>query len=198
MKTKKIFIAIALVTITFFNAAAQQTETSERKTRFSLEIDPATFVFGGYSAHIRIQPANCDHLLFGLGAYAMDMPSLLVDLNSNNKNEGWDVRINQGYGLFVEHHFSEVNKKWFVGAQASFQEYKIEKDGIQGSEKFSNILAMGYAGYTFKPFDFNFYIKPWAGIGYTSKISGENTLAGNEYDISPITMFVTVHLGYTF
>ena len=57
---------------------------------------------------------------------------------------------------------------------------------------------MTYGGYTWQPFDFSFYIKPWAGIGYTSKISGTNNLGNSEYDIAPIMMFATLHLGYTF
>ncbi|MDD5152054.1 MAG: hypothetical protein PHC28_16505 [Flavobacterium sp.] len=178
---------------------AQQEKTiSNDKTRVSLEIDPATFAFNGYSAHLRIQPKNCDHLLFGVGIYAMDMPSVLVNFNKKNKDKGWDVRLNNGVGLFGEHHFTEVNRKWFVGAQMSIQEYKIENETFAGSEKYTNILAMGYFGYTIKPFKNNLYIKPWAGIGYTSKISGNNTLGSLEYDIAPITMFATLHIGYTF
>jgi len=42
------------------------------------------------------------------------------------------------------------------------------------------------------------YVKPWIGIGYTSKVSGDNTLGSYEYEISPLANFVTVHLGYTF
>jgi len=194
-KFKTTMIVIALIGTSFFSVTAQEVE---RKTKFSIEIDPATFVFNGYAAHLRIQPKTFDHLLFGVGIYAMDIPSLLVDFNKNNKDEGWNVRLNKGFGLFGEHHFSEVNKKWFVGAQASIQEYKIENDNLVGDNKFTNVLAMGYVGYTFQPFKFNLHIKPWAGIGYTSKISGDNIIAGQEYDISPITMFATLHIGYTF
>jgi len=50
-----------------------------------------------------------------------------------------------------------------------------------------------------KPFNNNgFYIKHWAGIGYTSKTSGTNILGSSEYDISPTLLFAAVHLGYTF
>ena len=94
--------------------------------------------------------------------------------------------------------FSEVNKKFFVGGQVGVQQYKIENTALNGNSKFSNLLVMGYAGYTIKPFKNNFYIKPWAGIGYTSKIAGTNQLEGKEYNIAPITMFATLHVGYTF
>ncbi len=57
---------------------------------------------------------------------------------------------------------------------------------------------MGYIGYTFQPFDNGFYIKPWAGLGYTTKVAGENILDGHGYDVAPVTMFVTLHVGYTF
>lgn len=200
MKTKfKLSMVVLALTIISISAFAQESEkTTGRKTKISVEIDPATFAFNGYSAHLRIQPKNCDHLLFGAGIYAMDLPSVLVDFNKENKDKGWDVRINNGIGLFAEHHFTEVNRKWFVGAQMSLQEYKVENEAVAGSEKFTNILAMGYFGYTIKPFKNNLYIKPWAGIGYTSKVSGKNTLGTLEYDIAPITMFATLHLGYTF
>lgn len=191
--------AIIMMFLMSISISAQEKEISAKnKTEYSIEIDPFTFAFKGYGVHLRLQPKNSEHLLMGIGAYAMDMPDALVDFNKNNKGKGWNVRLNQGYGLFGEHHFSEVNKKWFVGAQIGIQEYKIENETVEGSEKFTNILAMGYFGYTIKPFKNNLYLKPWAGIGYTSKISGNNKLGALEYDIAPITMFVTLHIGYTF
>lgn len=192
--TKTIMLA-SLIVMSTLAANAQNKPIST--TRISLEIDPATFVFKGYSFHVRMQPKSCDHLLIGAGTYAMDMPSVIVNFNKENRNKGWKVRLNQGYGLFLEQHFNEVNKKWFVGGQASFQEFKIENDRTIGSEKLSNLLFMGYAGYTFQPFNFNLYIKPWAGIGYSSKISGSNQLGDLDYHLSPITMFATLHIGYT-
>jgi len=195
---KIIALIIVLMITNRFEAYAQQTGENANKTEISIEIDPATFVFEGYGFHLRLKPKNSKHFLIGIGAYAMDMPDVLVDFNENNKEKGWDVRLNQGYGLFGEYHFAEVNKKWFVGTQLSLQEYKIENESIEGSEKFSNILIMAYTGYTWKLFNSDFYIKPWAGVGYTSKVSGSNTLGNLEYDISPIMMFATLHIGYTF
>ncbi len=194
---KKAILIIAMIS-TSFGIFAQQSEQQQKKTEISVEIDPATFGFKGYGIHLRIKPNNSEHLLIGIGAYAMDFPSVLVDFNNKNKDKGWNIRLNQGYGVFGEYHFSEVNKKWFVGGQLALQEYKIENETIVGSEKFTNSLLMAYGGYTWQPFDFGFYIKPWAGIGYTSKLSGTNTLGNSEYDIAPIMMFATLHFGYTF
>jgi hypothetical protein len=192
-----ILTILLLLTATLTTLAQEKTKKNDR-TKISVEVDPATFVWKGYGIHLRIQPKNFDHLLIGFGTYALDMPNALVDLNSKNKNKGWNVRINQGYSLFGEHHFTEVNKKWFIGAQIGIQEFKIGKEGLIGNSKFKNFLGMIYVGYTFKPFKNNLYIKPWLGIGYTTKISGSNILGNNTYDIDPLAKFATVHIGYTF
>lgn len=199
MKTKISFLAITVILgILSFKATAQNANQTIEKTKFFVEIDPATFAFNGYSAHLRIQPKSCNHLLYGVGIYAMDMPTFFVDMNSNNADKGWQVRINKAIGVFGEHHFSQVNKGFFVGSQISAQEFLIKNDNQTGEEKFTNGLIMGYGGYTLQPFKFPLYFKAWGGVGYTSKISGENVLSGQEYDISPVSVFATLHVGYTF
>lgn len=192
-KFKIIMFVVALVSTV---VSAQKSET--KSTLFSVEIDPATFAFKGYSAHLRIQPKSWDRSLIGIGIYAMDVPELLVNLNTKNKDKGWNVRLNRGLGLFGEYYFTETNNKWFLGAQMSLQEYKIKNKHASGNNEFSNLLLMGYFGYTFKPFKNNFYIKPWAGFGYTSKIKGDTSINNLEYDVFPIAMFATLHVGYTF
>ncbi|NQX82021.1 MAG: hypothetical protein HRT66_08535 [Flavobacteriaceae bacterium] len=195
IRKSTLIIVIFLISL---GAFAQKDKQKQSKTEISVEIDPATFGFEGYGIHLRLKPKNSEHLLVGIGVYAMDLPNVLVDFNKKNKGKGWNVRLDQGYSVFGEHHFSQVNKKWFVGAQLAIQEYKIENKTIVGSEKLTNSLLMAYGGYTWQPFDFGLYIKPWAGIGYSSTLSGTNTLGDLEYDIAPVTMFTTLHLGYTF
>jgi hypothetical protein len=194
---------IASIALTFlFSSAllsAQNYSIPEKnKPEVSIELDPATFVFGGYSAHLRLKPANSKHMLYGVGIYAMNMPSVFVDLNEKNADMGWDVRINNAVGLFGEYHFSEVNRKFFVGTQVGVQEFRIENEGTPGKETFTNALLMGYGGYTLQPFDQPIYFKFWGGAGYTTKLSGENNLQNEEYDIAPVSIFATLHVGYTF
>jgi len=182
MKTKISFLVLVVIFgMSNYKAIAQSADRADGKTKYSIEIDPSTF-----------------DLLYGVGIYAMDMPTFFVDMNSKNADKGWQVRINNAIGIFGEHHFSEVNKGFFVGSQISAQQFLIENDNQSGNEKFTNGLIMGYGGYSLQPFKFPLYFKAWGGIGYTSKISGENVLVSNEYDISPISVFATVHLGYRF
>ena len=197
MTTKFKTIAIVLLSVisTTSTKLMAQEKSVENKTTFSLETDPSTFLFKGYAFHIRIKPKNCEHLITGAGVYALDMPDFLVNLNADNKDKGWSVRINSAVSLFGEYYFKEANKKWFVGLQAGVQNYKNTNDNIANNEnKYSNLLIMPSIGYNWHPFKNGLYIKPWLGLGYTTKISGDNST----YKISPVTSFVTVHVGYTF
>jgi hypothetical protein len=36
------------------------------------------------------------------------------------------------------------------------------------------------------------------GLGYTKTISGNHFVGANEYEVSPLIPFVTLHVGYTF
>ena len=197
MKTnlKKIAVLLlALISTTSTNLIAQE-KSRENKTTFSIETDPSTFLFKGYAFHIRIKPKNNKHLVIGAGSYALDMPNFLVNLNADNKDKGWNVRINSAVSLFGEYYFKEANNKWFVGMQVGVQNFKNTNDNIANTEnKYRNLLLMPSLGYNWHPFKNGLYVKPWLGLGYTTKIAGNNST----YKLSPFTSFLTLHIGYTF
>jgi hypothetical protein len=201
MKTKMKTFALALLTILSVTSTAvnAQDNSAQQKTTVSIETDPSTFAFGGYAFHFRIKPKNSEHLVIGAGTYAMDYPSFLVDMNPDNKGKDWNVRIKSAYGLFGEYYFKEANSKWFAGLQIGMQNYKIKNDKLSGLDnEYTNLLLMPSLGYTWTPFKIPFYIKPWLGIGYTTKMSGDNKIGTSTYSISPIVPFLTLHVGYTF
>lgn len=193
----KSFTFSAFLVLTLMNLASTSWG-QETGPRLSVEIDPATFVFGGYSAHLRVQPKPAGNWLFGAGIYAMDLPDVLVDLKPENRDEGWEVRIDLAAGLFAEHYFTEVNERWFIGAQAGWQRFAVDRPASSTALRFENALLLGYGGYCWQPFDFPLYVKGWAGLGYTTKLSGESTREGQTYEVAPVTGFATFHLGYTF
>jgi hypothetical protein len=172
---------------------------AQGKTVFSVETDPSTFLLNGYSLHVRIKPAACEKLLIGAGTYGLDLPDLMVDLNPDNRNEGWNARIRSAYSLFGELYFREANQRWFIGEQIGLQNFKVQNDyEVSGDARFSNFLALTYLGYSWHPGKKSFYIKPWAGLGYTQKISGSTDLGSMHYDVAPLFPFITFHLGYSF
>jgi hypothetical protein len=196
---KTVFMAIIALTSLFTNKLHAQSVKSEDKTTFAIETDPSTFAFNGYAFHFRIKPKNSRHLLIGAGTYALDLPKQIVDLDSKNKQQAWKVRISSAYSLFGDYYLKEPNQKWYIGLQTGVQNYRNTNDNLPGrTSKYSNLLIMPSIGYSWHPFNIPFYIKPWAGIGYTTKISGDNRVGNLTYDISPLLPFITLHIGYTF
>lgn len=200
MKTTSKLLTILSIVFSFSTISLQaQKKPAAERTTVSIETDPSTFAFNGYAVHFRIKPASSKHFLLGAGTYAMDFPSFLVDMNSDNKDKSWNVRINSAFSVFGEYYFNEPNQRWFAGLQAGIQNYKNTNDNSPDLEtKYSNLLLMPSVGYNWQPFLFPLYLKPWLGFGYTSKISGETVVENLEYKISPLVPFLTVHIGYTF
>lgn len=196
---KSIAVFSSLLSLLLVTDIKAQEKNKENKTSISIETDPSTFAFKGYAFHFRIKPKNSKHLVIGAGTYALDFPSFMVNMNKDNKDKGWKVRIQSAYSLFGEYYFKEANKKWFVGLQAGVQNYKNTNDSISGKKsEYSNLLIMPSIGYNWAPFKFPLYIKPWFGLGYTTKISGNNSIEKYQYNISPLVPFLTLHVGYTF
>ena len=168
-------------------------------SRLSVEIDPVTFLFRGHSLHIRYQPMFSEHLLIGMGTYAMDLPDVFIDGNPDNRERGWNARIRSAYFLYGELYAKEANNGWFIGEQVGFQTFKVSNNQeAGGSASFNTVLGMTYAGYSWHPYKGSLYIKPWIGLGIAGKIDGVNRVGSMVYDIGPLFPFFTFHAGYTF
>lgn len=193
---KAISVALVLlITLGTFTLKAQE----KNGTTFSIETDPSTFAFKGYAFHVRIKPKNSQHVVLGAGTYGLNMPAFLVNMNNKNKDKGWNVNIKNAVSLFGEYYFKEANQKWFLGLQAGIQTFRVSNSNLPNqTAQYSNLLLMPSIGYNWHPLKNNLYIKPWLGMGYTTKISGDNNIQNLKYAISPMSNFLTVHLGYTF
>lgn len=168
-------------------------------SRLSLEIDPVTFLFKGYSLHVRYQPMFSKRLLIGAGTYALDLPDAIVDLNRENRDIGWEARVRSAFMIYGEFYAKKANHGWFIGEQIGFQSLKVSLAREQsGSASFNNLVLMTYGGYSWHPYKGSFYIKPWVGIGYTRKVDGINRVGAIRYDVAPLLPFFTLHAGYTF
>ena len=191
-------ISVALVLLITLGTSTLKAQ-EKNGTTFSIETDPSTFAFKGYAFHVRIKPKNSQHVLLGAGTYGLNMPTFLVNMKKENKDKGWNVNIKNAVSLFGEYYFKEANQKWFLGLQAGIQTFKISNSNLPNqTAQYSNLLLMPSIGYNWHPLKNNLYIKPWLGMGYTTKISGDNNIQNLKYAISPMSNFLTVHLGYTF
>lgn len=199
-RTMKTLLILLTFWMTFTLAVPAQDARGQSQPFLSVETDPATFAFGGYALHLRGAPAASSHWVFGLGAYAMNFPNLFVDVNPKNRDEGWEVRLQRGWGFFTEYYFDPRRRGWYVGGQLAAQRFHVRNEAAPDEKgRFTNVLIMGQAGYRWYPFaSHTLYVQPWAGLGYTSPVSGDRRAGGERYDVAPIIPFLTVHLGYEF
>lgn len=178
---------------------SQENEKETQKTQFSLEIDPGTIAMKGFGIHAGINPAGSQHWFAGISAYTLELPAFVVNLSEANKDMGWEVRIKYGLGLYGEYFFTEVNQKWFVATQIGMQQYRLSNSNEEGITEYTLGLIMPYFGYSWQPFKkVDFYLKPWAGVGYSPMLGGSSSIGTREYAISNITPLAALHLGFTF
>jgi hypothetical protein len=190
--------SLALFAVTAAGAAWPASAHAD-PTSIMVETDPSTFVLKGYAAHVRVAlPDN--HFAFGGGVYGLDFPSVVVDLNPDNRARGWNVRLQLGAAAFADYYFRPQPRGFFVGAQLAAQEYRYTNDLAPGQSATSvNLLAMPRVGYQWQPFDSaGFYVMPWLGLGVTAPIAGEHRIAQNNYSVFPLLPFAAVHVGWRF
>lgn len=178
---------------TTFALLAAATIAPVHAGEFLLETDPATFAMKGGALHLRARFDALPGWTFGLGAYTLDLPSLMVDLVPQNEGEDWSVRIEPGIGLFLDKGFGADGDGLTIGGQVSLQRFELDAP-MQDEGDVWNLLVMPRAGYHWSPFDNGFYVFPWAGIGYTTPVSGDE----GSYHVAPVVPFATMHVGWRF
>ncbi len=159
---------------------------------YLVETDPSTFVLGGFAAHVRIAPAATPRWLFGVGAYALDFPSFMVNLAPANRDEGWSVRLRLGYGVFVDRYLTDSTEGPFIGIQVAAHHLGASRSDERN--RFVNGLVMPRVGYTWRPFESGFYVLGWFGAGFTRTLAG----SAGDYDVFPLLAFGAVHVGWRF
>ena len=134
--------------------------------RFAAEIDPATFAMNGYSAHARIALGKDSKWELGAGVYGLDFPKAMIGLDSRNRDQGWDVRLKFGAGLFLDRYLSADRRGPFAGVQVASQQYRLRNARLgPGESRYTNLLVMPRVGYLWKPGSAGFYVMPWLGVG---------------------------------
>lgn len=186
-----------LVTVSLFALLLPATARAAPETHVLVETDPATFGFRGFAGHLRVQPASTPHWTFGAGLYAMNLPGLLVDTNPDNRDEGWDVRLRLGAGLFADYAWSADGDGPVVGLQTAIHAWRATAAGAVTDERFTSALLMARLGYLWRPRDGGFFVMPWIGLGLTRRIAGDDEREGG-YATAPVMPMAALHVGWRF
>lgn len=162
-----------------------------------VETDPSTFALGGFAAHARVAPRQ-SHWIGGLGAYALDLPQVLVGLDAANRDQGWHVRLQLGAAAFVDYAFAGEARGWFVGVEAALQRYRYTRDAMPGAATALDAVVMPRAGYRWQPWTSGFYVLPWLGVGYQGQLTGARTVADRTYRLGHVVPYAAVHVGWAW
>ncbi|MCB9497802.1 MAG: hypothetical protein H6686_13020 [Fibrobacteria bacterium] len=161
---------------------------------FLVETDPATFALKGAAVHVRVRSAAHPGWTVGAGTYALDFPSPMVDLVEANRDEDWEVRIQPGFGLFVDHSNRPDGRGMQLGLQVGMQRYEASAPGRKTGDGYWNLLVMPRAGWEWHPWNNGFYVFPWAGLGWTTTVAGD----AGDFHVAPLVPFATLHAGWEF
>lgn len=188
-----LLLLAALVALPLVPAPARAQDAGA-STEIFVETDPATFVLRGFAGHVRVRPAALPRWLLGVGMYAMDFPSLLVDLSPANRDEGWDVRLRLGGGVFADYFLRPAPAGWFIGAEAALLGLRASR-GAEAA-RFVNVLLMPRVGYLARPFASGFFLMPWLGVGVTARVAGSADAGGETYELYPVSLSDSAHVAW--
>lgn len=197
MKTLFSLVFIMLISASVF---AQDDNHTDRGDHLSVEIDPSGYVFNGYSVNLIYEHEDLPNWSFGTAFFGFDHPDFLINMNSKNKNKGWNLRTDFGVDLFIDYTLLRHERnRLYVGGIGVFFFNSLENKNYPGVNHFRQLALGMRIGYRWFPFEGSeFYINPWLALTYIYKTGGSNKINGMEYHISKAAPFPSVHFGYRF
>ncbi len=173
--------------------------TTANAADLSVETDPATFAFGGYAAHIRVQTDGSPWVI-GLGTYSLEFPGLMKGLVISPSSDNLTVKLKSGFGLFVDRYLSSSkNEGLFVGVQLAHHALElIDKNVAGGVVKYNAVIIMPRVGYRWNIGTSGLYLLPWAGVGYVSLVGDDPKIGAQTYSAKQWLPFGTLHVGFQF
>jgi len=201
MKTLKIILLLIIC----LTAKAQSTQPDCRmgdtaqchsKNYWSVEVDPAPFILGGYSFSLKYSSDRFKHLTLMGSIYRSEFPDNMMS-DKNYENGFRNLKINTSSAFFADY-FIKTNRTGFHFGPSVFYYCKsVESNSSDEVAKFKSVCPNIRAGYVFKPFKNNgFYINPWFNVGKEFVLGDNNSIDNMEFVTDKISYIVAIHLGY--
>jgi hypothetical protein len=187
MRARALFVAalVALVGVSPRTASAQSV---------ALEADALAYPLGGYSGAIRVTHDNGFSYALGTGRYAL--PKFLLKGQATYGEAGWKATSESIQVLRVGYRFfGPRNDGPAVDAIVLNQLWHVEAPRLGGDTHFKTIGA-GISGGYYVHIGSHFYLYPNAAVTYDAVYSGEPSVQGRKYEVSPIGFAGSVHIGW--
>jgi hypothetical protein len=181
-------------------AHADDVVSAAKPWRLSIDTDPSTFAFNGFSAWVMTKPRGTEHLRLGVGTFGLEFPSFLVPTLNRGSEDGWDLtaRAVMAFGGYM---FGD-RKGFYVGSYAGYLQSRHERDDMPGVAVRHNITVLPTAGYQWFPFSTGAlrgaYVQPWVGATIWFPVGGTSSLGTHEFKDPHVIPLAALHLGYEF
>lgn len=169
--------------------------------KVSVDTDPTTFAFDGFSGWVMTKPAHTEHVRFGIGGFGLQFPSFLTPHLNGTGEDGWtlDVRAVMGFAGYMFGDRSGL----YVGAYSGYLQSRHRRDdspGMTASE--DNLTVLPTVGYQWFPFHrgalAGAYLQPWAGATIWIPVGGSTTVGTHTFKDPHIIPIAAFHVGYEF
>jgi hypothetical protein len=168
--------------------------------RFSIDTDPTTFAFSGFSGWLMTKPAGVDHFRFGVGGFGLEFPSFLTPHLNRTGEDGWTLNVRAVMG-FAGYQFGG-RKGLYVGAYSGYLESRHTRSDASGTADRHNVTILPAVGYQWFPFDDgalkSVYVQPWAGATVWIPVGGTTTLGMHTFKDPYVIPLAAAHVGVEF
>jgi hypothetical protein len=182
------------------NDAAPAAANDAAPWRVSLDTDPTTFLFDGFSGWAMAKPPGLHHLRVGLGGFGLAFPSFLVLRLNRSGEDGWALRVRAVMG-FVGYQAGD-RKGFYLGAYAGYLESRHTRSDVMGTADRHNVTVLPCVGYQWFPFSAGVlqgaYLQPWAGATIWIPVGGTAALGAHTFKDPYVIPIAAAHVGYEF
>ena len=198
MRTLLITFSLLASSSAFAEEPAKPADISTWK--ISIDTDPSTFAFSGFSGWVMAKPAHTRHLRIGVGGFGLEFPSFLTPHLNGTGEDGWtlDVRAVMGFGGYM---FGDRGGL-YIGAYSGYLQSRHSRDDMLGVATKDNITVLPTIGYQWFPFHDGAlkgaYLQPWAGATVWIPVGGTTTLGTQTFKDPHVIPLAAFHLGYEF
>jgi hypothetical protein len=166
------------------------------KNYWSVEVDPAPFILGGYSFSLKYSSDRFKHLTFMGSVYRSEFPDNMMS-NKNYENGFRNLKINTSTAFFADYFIKSNRTGFHFGPSVFYYCKSVGSNSTDEVANFKSVYPNIRAGYVFKPFKNNgFYINPWFNVGKEFVIGNNNSIDNTEFVPDKISYIVAIHLGY--
>lgn len=178
---------IGLVALAGLPDAAEAQPRAGMGWSFAVETEPVPYALGGAGGTLAYRTGPWTVSLEG---FSLDVPE------SIHGNEGFDSS-NSGLQVQLERFVGGGSGGLYLGPEIGVSELEVTHEQSGVTEKRVGISAGARLGYHWRTGLGGIYLSPVAGVGY-SFAADDLDVGGGSYEISPVTPWATVGVGWSF